>query len=78
MFGAGNYPLISPETVYYIKNYLFILIAAIIGATPIPKITVSKLKISKWLEPIVMLALLVIVTAYLVDGSFNPFLYFRF
>ena len=78
MFGAGNYPLISPETVYYIKNYLFILIVAIIGATPIPKIISSKLKISQWLEPIVLLALLVIVTAYLVDGSFNPFLYFRF
>ena len=30
------------------------------------------------LEPLVLTALLVVCTAYLVDGSFNPFLYFRF
>ena len=30
------------------------------------------------LVPLVLLALLAVVTAYLVDGSFNPFLYFRF
>ena len=29
-------------------------------------------------EPVVLLGLLAVVTAYLVDGSFNPFLYFRF
>ena len=31
-----------------------------------------------FIEPIILVVLLVIVTAYLVDGSFNPFLYFRF
>ena len=29
-------------------------------------------------EPVVLVALLLVMTAYLVDGSFNPFLYFRF
>ena len=29
-------------------------------------------------EPLVLAGLLLLVTAYLVDGSFNPFLYFRF
>ena len=29
-------------------------------------------------EPVVLAALLILVTGYLVDGSFNPFLYFRF
>ena len=29
-------------------------------------------------EPIMLVALLLVITAYLVDGSFNPFLYFRF
>jgi alginate O-acetyltransferase complex protein AlgI len=29
-------------------------------------------------EPVAMAVLLLICTAYLVDGSFNPFLYFRF
>lgn len=78
MFGAGNYPLFSLETVFYFKNYFFILILAIIGATPMPKMLVLNLKISKYLEPIVLLLLLIMCTAYLVDGSFNPFLYFRF
>ena len=74
----GDYPIISYETIYYLKNYGFILILALIGATPIPKKLCSKLKTSQWLEPIVLVALLATVTAYLVDGSFNPFLYFRF
>lgn len=78
MFGIGNYPLISTETVFYFKNYCFILLMAVIGATPIPKTVASKLKIKKWAEPFVLLILLIIVTAFLVDGSFNPFLYFRF
>lgn len=78
MFGAGNYPLISAQTLFCFKNYGFILLLAIIGATPIPKILASKLRIAKWAEPFVLLILLVTVSAYLVDGSFNPFLYFRF
>ena len=78
MFGIGNYPLISAETIFYFKDYIFILILGLIGATPIPKILVSKFRISYWLEPIVLVLLLAIATAYLVDGSFNPFLYFRF
>ncbi len=78
MFGAGNYPLVSYETVYYFKNYLFVLVLAVIGATPLPKMLASKLKMTKWLEPIALLMLLTVVSAYLVDGSFNPFLYFRF
>ena len=78
MFGIGSYPLISSETIFYIKDYCFVLILALIGATPIPKNLVSKLKATQWIEPIVLVALLAISTAYLVDGSFNPFLYFRF
>lgn len=78
MFGAGNYPLISAETVFYFKNYCFVLVLALIGATPVPKWLTTKAKFSLWLEPVVLVALLIIVTAYLVDGSFNPFLYFRF
>ena len=78
MFSVRNYPLISTETVFYFKNYFSVLILALIGATPLPKILISNLKISKWLEPIALLILLIISTAYLVDGSFNPFLYFRF
>ena len=78
MFGIGDYPLISNETVYYLKNFGFILLIALVGSTPAPKRLAEKVKAFKYIEPVVIVALLIIVTAYLVDGSFNPFLYFRF
>ena len=78
MFGAGNYPLLSAETVFYLKDYLVIILLGIIGATPVPKMVFSKIKALRWLEPALLTLLLFIATAYLVDGSFNPFLYFRF
>ena len=85
MFGLGDLALVSKETVYYMRSYLVIFLVAMIGATPIPKMLVCKMqetKVGKTLldvaEPIALVMLLMVVTAYLVDGSFNPFLYFRF
>ena len=78
MFGSGGVPLISAEALYYLRSYAVIFLIAIIGATPIPKLVVSKVKITQYIEPVFLLVLLALVTAFLVDGSFNPFLYFRF
>ncbi len=78
MFGFSGVPFMTGITGYYLQSYLVVLLLAIIGATPIPKQLVQKFKQYKVIEPIVMLILLLLVTAYLVDGSFNPFLYFRF
>ena len=85
MFGAGGIPFWSQETGYYLRSYAFVLLFALIGSTPLVKTTVLKIKSTKVgkvvidiLEPIFVLALLVTVTAYFVDGSFSPFLYFRF
>ncbi len=85
MFGAGNLPIISAETVYYLKNYAVILVVALLGSTPLITKGVRTMRNKHAIdtalqiaEPIVMIALLGLVTAYLVDGSFNPFLYFRF
>ncbi len=78
LFGIGGVPLLSAEAVFQLKNYGLILLLAILGATPIPKKLAEKVKAVKWAEPFALAALLVTVTAYLVDGSFNPFLYFRF
>ena len=53
----------------------------IIGTTPRPKEifnTVAQKKWGIWVELALMALALVLCTAYLVDGSFNPFLYFRF
>lgn len=85
MFGAGNYPVISAECSYYLKSYGRLLLIAMIGATPLPKMLAKRAVQTKagsyiWIifRPIVYLLLLAVCTAYLVDSSFNPFLYFRF
>ena len=85
MLGASGVPLVSTEFIYYLKEYLMILVLSVVGATPLVKKISTKLTEIKGvktlvgiLEPIVLIGLLVLVTAYLVDGSFNPFLYFRF
>ena len=85
LFGAGGLPAVSPESVYYLRSYLLILILAGIGATPLPKMLMERFrsyaageKILAVAEPVFCMVLLLMVTAYLVDGSFNPFLYFRF
>lgn len=85
MFGVGGIPISSTEFLYYLKSYSVTLVLAMIGATPMTKNAVNRLqekegtqRILNVLEPIVLIGLLVVMTAYLVDGSFNPFLYFRF
>ena len=84
MFMLNNLKFINRETIYYLRNYLFIFIISIISATPLLKNIVNKLsktKLSKALnvlEVIVLISLLTLSTAFLIDESFNPFLYFRF
>lgn len=80
LFGAGGIPLVTTETLYYLRSYAVLLIAALVGSTPVVKTAAQKIspKITNVLITPFMLVLLVLCTAYLVDGSFNPFLYFRF
>lgn len=78
MFGFSGVPFMTEITGYYLRSYLVVFIFAIFGATPVPKKLVQKFMQYKVIEPIAMLILVLLVTAYLVDGSFNPFLYFRF
>ena len=78
MFGLNNLPFINIETLYYIRSYLILFIIAIISATPLLKVMARKIKPIAFLEPIIYIGIMILVTAYLVDSSFNPFLYFRF
>ena len=83
IFGIGVSKFADLESLYCLKNYAAIFIIAIIGATPIMKNIVSKIskKVSKLvnvIEPVFLTTLLIVCISYLVDGSFNPFLYFRF
>mgnify|MGYP000988582429 FL=1 len=81
LFGIGNISVISKESIYYLKSYFIVILIGIIGATPIMKNIVKKEKIKKFtniLEPIYLFSILLLSTSYIIDGSFNPFLYFRF
>ena len=80
MFGLGGLPLATAETLYYLRSYAVIFLLGFVGATPLPKALAARLpdKLSAVLEPAALTGLLLVCTAYLVDGSFNPFLYFRF
>jgi alginate O-acetyltransferase complex protein AlgI len=85
MFGLTGIGAVTQEALYYLKSYLILLVIGIIGATPFAgKLYLSATKdklgscIALVLEPIVLVGLLLVITGYLVDGSFNPFLYFRF
>jgi len=94
MFGLGGVSLMSPLTSYYLRSYGLLFVFAMVGATPLVKNLTVKLLgkvqtagtgkrsvsavVINFAEPLVLAGLLLLVTAYLVDGSFNPFLYFRF
>ena len=85
MFGAGDLPIWSAEWSYYLRSYAVILALAVVGATPLPQKLLAAVRRSRTgetvlriAEPVVLAVLLLVMTAYLVDGSFNPFLYFRF
>ena len=80
MLGLGGIPAVTVQSVYYLRSYGLLFLAAAIGATPLPKVLAAKLpkKAAAVLEPVFLAGILLVCTAYLVDGSFNPFLYFRF
>ena len=79
MFGGGK-GLISQDFLYYIRDYGIVLIILILASTPMPRLIYNKLpkKLISVLTPILLLLTLIISTAYLVDSTYNPFLYFRF
>ena len=85
MFNFRGLDLYNDFSTYYLKSYTVLLIVSVIGATPILKNIIQKVnknvtgqKVISTINPILNIVLLVVVTAYLIDGSFNPFLYFRF
>ena len=84
MFMINDIPFTSYESLYFLRSNLVLLIVSIISATPLMKVIVSKLektrlkKVIDYLEVGVCMILLTLTTAFLIDASFNPFLYFRF
>lgn len=85
LFGMNGEVFVNDYTLHYLKSYLPLLIISLFGTTPFIKILIDKLRKNKYanniiniLEPILIVMILVVVTSYLIDNSYNPFLYFRF
>ena len=85
MFGFLDVSLVGEETLYYFRSYAGLFLLAIVFSTPVVGVCASKIKSYEKglrrmnvIEPIGHVLLMLIVIGYLVDGSFHPFLYFRF
>lgn len=84
MFFINDLPLYDTETLYFFKSYLIVIVISIVFATPLIKNIINKINNTRFkniiniFEPICYMLLLVLCTAFLIDESFNPFLYFRF
>ncbi len=85
MFFLDGLPLWTNATGYYLRSYAVPLLFGLLGATPLVKTAVQRLRemgkgglVVDLLEPVFLVAILLLATAYFADGSFSPFLYFRF
>ena len=81
MFGFGGLPAVTAHTLYCLRSFGVLLAVACLGATPVPKkaaLALEKYRFAPILTLFLLAAALVVSTAFLVDGSFSPFLYFRF
>ncbi len=84
LFGIGTNGFTNLLTNYYIRSYIVVIILSVICAKPLfKKISILKQnrivnKFLEYAEPVTCILLLTLCLAYLVDGSYNPFLYFRF
>jgi alginate O-acetyltransferase complex protein AlgI len=79
MFGFGS-GLCSAGDLFYLREYALIFIVCIFACLPVGKKLYDRLSagIRAWLTPVMIAAVLILSTAYLVNATYNPFLYFRF
>ena len=77
-FGGGT--LWTAADGYTLRSYAITFVILIIASTTLGLRVWNRLseRTQKVLAPVLMALGLVVCTAYLVDGSYNPFLYFRF
>lgn len=83
MSGLSNHRFIDSQTLYYLSTNLLLLIILTIGSTPLLKrVFINRKERTNLIEvigmPVIYFVLIFISTAYLVNETYNPFLYFRF
>lgn len=88
MFGIGA-ALYNQQALYILTSYYVIIILLIFASTSFPKKCMNRLihrlemrpagrVVSVSMKNVYLIVVLVVVVAFLVDASYNPFLYFRF
>ena len=85
LFGLRNATWVNQETLYYLSQNIILFVLLTIDSTPMIRLIGQKLfnspygsVIKAFIVPMICLLILIASTAYLVDSSYNPFLYFRF
>lgn len=85
MFGISTPEYLDYTTINYIHDYGIYFIIGIVFCLPINQIfklneltTVRRLKISNWATPILFYLLFILSVIYLINSTYNPFIYFRF
>ena len=68
----------NTEWIYYLQNYLIIIVIGVVCSTPVVSSIWNRLKINKYVSTLILISIFILSVAYLVDSSYNPFLYFRF
>lgn len=82
MFGVGVSSFATPTVVYDLLRYLPLLLICVLAATPLPKRLFDALKnrfvTMRYAQVLLIAGAFLVITAYLVDSTFSPFLYYRF
>ena len=80
MFGLAGRSLTDGAFFYYLRSYLPVLVLACLASTPLARRLWHRAptRAVQAALPVLLLAGLLLSTAYLVDATYNPFLYFRF
>ena len=83
MAGIGSGGLISRESLYLLVSNVGLLFIMVVGCTSLPKRLVTKCMkkdgiVTSLCMSIYVAGILLLSIAYLVNGTYNPFLYFRF
>jgi alginate O-acetyltransferase complex protein AlgI len=82
MFAVNGIDAYNFESLYILKSNLVLLLIAGIGAVPLFKNIYERysniLLVRAIIMPVFYVVVLAVSIAYLIDSSFNPFLYFRF
>ncbi|MBO5461301.1 MAG: MBOAT family protein [Ruminococcus sp.] len=83
MFGVGGTGFFDAESFYYLKSTLILGIIAAVCSTPIvyryfSRLLTAREQYKQIIAAVIYMLIFFICVAYLVNATYNPFLYFRF